>query len=173
MKEVEEEDYALLIYQDTMRRRAEATTAAVEINEATRRTSTRICSAARNDSSMDVVEGKQAVTKRRRKLSEEVRDDEQVQKKVVKYRRIKLFSTTGCTNTARRGGLCCRHGSRILCSSKGCTNQAQKKGVSSGMGRRRDNAAAEDARVKLKREDCAAGMEARGSAELKDVKIKL
>ena len=141
MKEGEEEDYAVLIYQDTMRRRAEAATAAVmnkcipfnkKSNDGViRRTSTRIsAAAARNDSSMDIVKGKLAVTvTKRQQKSSKVLHDERSQKKVAKYRRIKLCSTNGCTNTARRGGLCCRHGSRILCSFDGCTNQAQKRGV--------------------------------------------
>ncbi len=49
----------------------------------------------------------------------------------------------------------------------------KREECASGMGRRRDNAASKDVQVKLKRKGCAAGMEERDSAESKDAQIKL
>ena len=42
----------------------------------------------------------------------------------------KLCSRDGCTNLAKKGGVCRRHGAKGKeCSSEGCTNQAQRGGV--------------------------------------------
>jgi hypothetical protein len=42
----------------------------------------------------------------------------------------KLCSSEGCTNLARKRGLCFRHGAKVkLCSSDGCINQVKKDGA--------------------------------------------
>jgi hypothetical protein len=42
----------------------------------------------------------------------------------------KCCSHEGCTNVARKLGVCCVHGAVLKrCSHEGCTNQAQKRGV--------------------------------------------
>jgi len=42
----------------------------------------------------------------------------------------KLCSSEGCTNKARKGGVCMKHGAKVKrCSSEGCTNYAVKGGV--------------------------------------------
>ena len=47
-----------------------------------------------------------------------------------KARKKKRCSEEGCTNEAKKGGVCIRHGAKVkLCSSEGCTNNAQKGGV--------------------------------------------
>jgi hypothetical protein len=43
---------------------------------------------------------------------------------------VKLCSSEGCTNQAQKGGVCVRHGAKVIrCSNEGCTNQAKKGGV--------------------------------------------
>ena len=50
----------------------------------------------------------------------------------------KLCSNEGCTNQARKGGVCSRHGAkRKLCSHEGCTNIVQKGGVCTKHGAKR------------------------------------
>lgn len=45
----------------------------------------------------------------------------------VEYKRC---SVEGCTNVARKGGVCRRHGAKIkLCSAEGCTNHSKRGGV--------------------------------------------
>eukprot|EP00984_Skeletonema_dohrnii_P000300 scaffold96_cov77-Skeletonema_dohrnii-CCMP3373.AAC.5 len=44
----------------------------------------------------------------------------------------KMCSAEGCSNQAKKGGVCIRHGAKVKvkrCSSEGCTNQAQNGGV--------------------------------------------
>ena len=50
----------------------------------------------------------------------------------VAKKRKKECSANGCTNQAKRGGVCKRHGAKIThkqCSSEGCTNKAVEGGV--------------------------------------------
>ena len=43
---------------------------------------------------------------------------------------VKLCSVEGCTTIAKKGGVCIRHGAKVkLCSNAGCTNHVQKGGV--------------------------------------------
>ena len=59
----------------------------------------------------------------------------QTKKKNIKLstavtRNRKLCSYEGCSNQARRGGVCTTHGANAKrCSFKGCNNQARKEGV--------------------------------------------
>eukprot|EP00985_Skeletonema_marinoi_P008050 scaffold3586_cov115-Skeletonema_marinoi.AAC.6 len=44
--------------------------------------------------------------------------------------KVKLCSSEGCTNQAKQGGVCIKHGAKAkLCSSEGCTNVVVKGGV--------------------------------------------
>ena len=84
-------------------------------------------------------------------------------------------SIDGCTKYAQKGGVCKRHGAKVkvkLCSSEGCTNLAVKGGVCVRHGHRLKHAAEKDARVKLRKEECASGMGPAGKyAEEKDAQI--
>ena len=49
---------------------------------------------------------------------------------VKKKKKVKECSSEGCTNHAKRGGVCRRHGAKEKqCSSEGCKNIAKKGGV--------------------------------------------
>ncbi len=53
----------------------------------------------------------------------------------------KRCSSDGCTNLALKGGVCVKHGAKFerkLCSSDRCTNQAQKGGVCIKLGQKGD-----------------------------------
>ena len=44
--------------------------------------------------------------------------------------KTKQCSSAGCTNQARKGGVCVKHGAKVKrCSSEGCSNQAVRGGV--------------------------------------------
>ena len=45
--------------------------------------------------------------------------------------KVKLCSIEGCTSFAQKGGVCKKHGAKLLkrCSSQGCTNKARIGGV--------------------------------------------
>ena len=44
--------------------------------------------------------------------------------------KVKLCSNVGCTNKAKKGGVCIRHGAKVnQCSYEGCTNIVVKGGV--------------------------------------------
>eukprot|EP00984_Skeletonema_dohrnii_P031239 scaffold23483_cov118-Skeletonema_dohrnii-CCMP3373.AAC.2 len=74
--------------------------------------------------------GKSAVTKKKRKPSEDAAiDDERAPKKLARKWHSKFCSAHSCTTKARIGGLCCRHGGKKLCSKRGCTNMATIGGV--------------------------------------------
>lgn len=70
--------------------------------------------------------GKESTTKRKRQSSSE---GAVVPKEASQKRLRKLCSADGCTNIAKKGGVCKRHGAMILCSREGCTNYAVKGGV--------------------------------------------
>ena len=49
---------------------------------------------------------------------------------IMKKTKPKLCSHEGCTNGARKGGVCVTHGAKLKrCSHEGCANQARKGGV--------------------------------------------
>ena len=60
------------------------------------------------------------------------REFQQLNVAAVRRRQVmrRRCSKVGCTNQARKGGLCMRHGAKYKrCSSDGCTNQAREGGV--------------------------------------------
>ena len=58
------------------------------------------------------------------------RDTTPATNECTKVKRRKACSREGCTNKAREGGVCCRHGAKKkICSHEGCTNRVQKWGV--------------------------------------------
>eukprot|EP00984_Skeletonema_dohrnii_P021137 scaffold10485_cov106-Skeletonema_dohrnii-CCMP3373.AAC.3 len=197
----DEEDYAALIYQESQRRKAEAAALAVAAGKNKKkpyiskngitRTSTRISATVAGDgSSTKRVAGGKAVHTRKRKASEG-NDDEQAPKtkKVAKkqYQYSKLCSAAdGCTNLAREGKVCCRHGAKVtLCRHDGCTNQVIKGGVCCRHGGKKlcsrdgctnqvQRGVEKGAPIKLKEEVCAAVMEQRSNYAVEtDVQIML
>ena len=81
---------------------------------------------------------------------------------------MKRCSSEGCKRFAQRGVVCIRHGAKIKmkrCSSEGCKNVAVRGGIKSSeeecaldMGQRSNDAAVNDAQIKLKKEECSSGM---------------
>jgi len=71
-------------------------------------------------------------------------------------------SREGCTNHALKGGVCCRHGAKLLqkrCSNDGCKNYPKKGGVWIKHGAKvKDDAALKDALPLLEEEECASSM---------------
>eukprot|EP00984_Skeletonema_dohrnii_P014915 scaffold6371_cov86-Skeletonema_dohrnii-CCMP3373.AAC.4 len=116
----EEEDVAALIYQESQFRKREAEAAAIKKGshaDITRRRSSRIASTAitaARDAKLIATVKKEATAKSRKRLSSE--EDDVVPKKVA--RKQYMCSSVGCTNIARGGGVCHRHGAkRFMCSS--------------------------------------------------------
>ena len=144
MGEEDDEDYSPLIYRESqLRKKAEAEAAAaatstkkkkpsVDVASTRHRgTSTRASSAAACSISSVNATHKTNASKRKQKLP--VQREEQAPREVVrkKYDR-KICSADGCTNIAKKGGMCNRHGAKVEYkrrSSHGCTNQAKKGGV--------------------------------------------
>ncbi|KAK1732407.1 hypothetical protein QTG54_016942, partial [Skeletonema marinoi] len=127
-------------------------------------------------SSTTRVAGGKAVHTRKRKSSE-WNDDEQAPKtkKFAKkqYQYSKLCSADGCTNLAREGKVCCRHGAKVtLCRHDGCTNQVIKGGVCCRHGGKK-LCSKMDVQIKFKGEVSVVDMEERNYAVEKGAPIKL
>jgi len=57
-------------------------------------------------------------------------DEEQTPPKKKKKKKKAECSSEGCTNQAKTGGVCGKHGAKLyICSSEGCPNKAKKGGV--------------------------------------------
>eukprot|EP00984_Skeletonema_dohrnii_P012631 scaffold5152_cov79-Skeletonema_dohrnii-CCMP3373.AAC.2 len=92
-------------------------------------------------------------------------------------------SAEGCTNKAKRGGVCVRHGAKVnRCSSEGCPNQVVQGGVCARHGAKlqRMYQSIQEGRIVLKAwgkaEECAKGMGQRSNSNYaagKDVQTKL
>ena len=134
----EEDDLADLIYRTSKTAKARADADEKKQKEMTassastgRRTSTRKRSSVSEDdgASIDHTRKKRAVSLNRRS------HDGNQQARGGKYdwrKYAKICSADGCTNLARNGGVCIRHGAEVekkRCSSEGCTNFAQIGGV--------------------------------------------
>ena len=177
----EEDDLAVLIYKSskTAKARAVAAAAAAEEEEQMnalstgRQTSTRKRSQD-DEASIDRPGKKRAVRK------QEISENNQKAEEHSDWRKYrKICSAEGCTNLVVKGGVCIRHGAkRKTCSSEECTNQAVEGGVCvrhgatwtrkkcssegctnlairGGVCISSDDAAVKDARIKLRREECA------------------
>ncbi len=136
------DDVGALIYREVQLRKAEAVAAAAaaaaECNKTStasthQRTSSRKISPIENQTgageSLPSLQRKGAMAMKRRK-QESSNADDRPRKKWVKKRCFFY----GCTNKARKGGVCNRHGDganakRKLCSSEGCTNMVRQGGV--------------------------------------------
>jgi hypothetical protein len=69
----------------------------------------------------------------RNKTIQQGHKEKSVVKKSQKGRKHKRCSFVGCTNGAKKGGVCITHGAKVTpikrCSIEGCTNGAKKEGV--------------------------------------------
>ncbi len=150
--EDDEEDYGALIYRESQLRKAEAAAAAAVAAVArdakkkkkgltadvssTRRhaTSTRKTSRPAGVNEPSVTNSRSKVTSKRKRVDSPTHKEEQATKKVVrkKYTNRKICTADGCTNVAKKGGVCVKHGAswtKKLCNNEGCTNGAVEGGV--------------------------------------------
>ena len=140
----EEDDIGALIYRECQLRKKEAAEADARSgknssNSTHRATSTRRAAAAaaaaiRGDSSPKAVGRKVISYKRNRCHPSSSGDDEgKVAAKKTDWSKYKKkCSADGCTNLAKKGGVCVRHGAKVTmrrCSSEGCMNFVRKGGV--------------------------------------------
>ena len=167
----------MLIYQDCLRRRAEAAAAAASSLTRPGRTSPRLI-----DNDVSTKSEVKAAPKRKRRSNDHLDTEHIAQKQKgqnksssigctnqVKSRGVcmkrKLCSSAGCTNIVNNGGACKRHGAKVkLCSSAGCTNQSKKGGVC-----RRHGAKAEPCHI----EGCTNQIQNRGVCIRHGAKVKL
>jgi hypothetical protein len=136
-----DDDYAALIYRESQLRKAEAAAAAAaaekdakkkKTSSSTSSTQHRHRATTSTRSAFAVVASKAVVniapqrkTKSRKKRSLATEGDE-VPRKKYRY----TCSADGCTNAAKKGGVCVKHGAKVKrCSSDGCTNMVVKGGV--------------------------------------------
>ena len=122
----------VLIFRESQHRKAEAAAIAAESKKSSlfaspRRTSTRKRTVVKRDSIVAKLKARNASTKRKTQPSKETK---LTQQKFDWKKYQKKCMNEGCTNHAKRGGLCIRHGAKVKrCSSEGCTNTAQNGGV--------------------------------------------
>ena len=135
----EEEDLAALVYKTSKKaataRAAAAATAKQKRKQMIassastgRRTSPRKRSSVSQDdgASMDRPARKRAASEKRQLARNSGKARVKADWKKYKYE----CSADGCTNLARKGGVCKKHGAKVkLCSSEGCTNIVIKGGV--------------------------------------------
>ena len=132
----EEEDLAVLIYKSSKTAKARAAAAAAKdkkqknVAPAGRRTSTRKRYASQDGvASMDRPRKKRAVSEKRQSLE----DSQKARGRKGDWRKYaKICSADECTNIAKKGGVCKRHGAKVehkKCSSARCTNRAKSGGV--------------------------------------------
>ena len=136
--EEEEEDLAVLIYRESQLRKREAAAAAAvkkrkrNTSASTHRaTSTRLAVvAAIGDVSSAMASLETNVTKRKKRCHSADDEGKERTKKVTRKKYRKRCSADGCTNLAKKGGICMKHGAKVKrCSSEECTNLAVKGGV--------------------------------------------
>ena len=113
----DDDDVGALIYRESQLRKAEAAAAAAECKKTSNasthhRTSTRKRTPVKsqNDASLPSLQCNGATKLKRRESS--LKDDGP-RKKVAKKRYIYECSADGCTNHAKKGGVCIRHGAKI------------------------------------------------------------
>jgi len=89
-------------------------------------------------------------------------------------RHRKICTDDGCTNIARRGGVCIRHGAKDKrCSSKGCTNQVTNGGVCVRHGAKRKLCSSEGCtNMAIKVGVCVKQVQSSNDAAAKDVQIE-
>ena len=139
----EEEDLAVLIYKSSKTakaRVAEAAAAEEQVNVAAsvvcRTTSSRKRSDAKHDGDTSTEATNRISpsksTKHRLFSDCEEKKNEHAPKAVATKKYRYECSAEGCTNQAKKGGVCKKHGAKVehkRCKSEGCTNYAVKGGV--------------------------------------------
>eukprot|EP00984_Skeletonema_dohrnii_P026615 scaffold15968_cov70-Skeletonema_dohrnii-CCMP3373.AAC.1 len=133
----EEDDLAVLIYKSSKTAKARAAAAAAEEEEQKnapsrgQQTSTPKRSFVNqgDEASMDRPRKKRAVGRKQNPSG----NNQTLEGKVDWRKYAKMCSAEGCSNLAKKGGVCIRHGAQVkvrrLCSSEGCTNLVVEGGV--------------------------------------------
>ena len=116
----DDDDVGALIYRETQIRKAENKTSSVANHH---RRSIRKRTQVRNRDNSSMMATMSHETSKRKRLADE---DLPRRKKMHRYE----CSADGCTNQAKKGGVCVRHGAKLKrCSYEGCTNIAVQGGV--------------------------------------------
>ncbi|KAK1734877.1 hypothetical protein QTG54_014337 [Skeletonema marinoi] len=115
----------------------------------------------RGDNSFATTADRKIVAKRKRpRLRRDDDEGKEAGKKAARKRYRYECSADGCTNAVKQGGVCIKHGAKVIrCNKEGCTNKAVKGGVCIRHGAKVKLCSIDGAQIELSKEVCAGGTE--------------